>query len=263
MKKAIATLMVFALITTLLSGCVGPLRAPSKAEEGKTQQEKPAGSQQNNNLSMEPAIVESWAIGCSAILATKWGVDPHNYGMFDKNDKDAAATARTVLSRDWGISSRADLIELIERMTDGGHSSEFAEVYEAVASLSDAEYAELLEYAEGIESYMWPLTKSLGEKWGDRQIKAWDWFRMIHIIGWGYHAGYLELEEAYSMMIPVIERLSSTFSSWDEANENYLDGYAWWSMTDVGDPNSEYKNRVKIYESLKDDSTLYNPLLWQ
>jgi hypothetical protein len=51
---------------------------------------------------------------------------------------------------------------------------------------------------------MWLVVIAIGDQWGDKQIKAWDWFRMIHLAGWGYIAGYLEREEAYAHMTPVI-----------------------------------------------------------
>ncbi|MCL2046918.1 MAG: hypothetical protein FWG88_11105, partial [Oscillospiraceae bacterium] len=31
----------------------------------------------------------------------------------------------------------------------------------------------------------------------------------------------------------ISEKLRYYFSSWDEAYDNYLDGYAWWSRADI------------------------------
>jgi len=64
------------------------------------------------------------------------------------------------------------------------------------------------------------------------------------------------------MMLPIIERLFYTFSSWEEANENYLDGFAWWSCIDMQLPDSEYQRRVLSYERLQNDPILFDPLLW-
>ncbi|MCL2750316.1 MAG: leucine-rich repeat protein [Coriobacteriia bacterium] len=195
---------------------------------------------------MSPGEIEDWALGCSAILATANGSIPHYFGMFDSNPKNKQ-TAISVLSQSWNCNSRSDLIQLVERMTDNGHSARFVE---------------MLNSPNGADRTQAALAKTLSEKWGEKQIKAWDWFRMIHVTGWGYHAGYIELEEAYDLMLPVIERLFHTFSSWEEASDNYLDGYAWWAKIDIQSPVSEYKKRVAIFEDLKSDFVLYDPYLW-
>ena len=204
----------------------------------------------------------SWALGCSAILATRNRADPHQFGMTFRSPANAALE-KSVLRRDWGCESREDIIDTISLMTDYGHNASFAEAYSIVNSLSKEEYDALLVLSGDVDRYMWPLTKSIGDKWGGKQIKAWDWFRMIHLAGWGYVAGYLELDEAYELMQPSIDRLHSTFSSWEEACDNYMDGYAWWSRTDVSQAYSEYKSRLGIYEGLKGDATLFDPSVWK
>lgn len=217
------------------------------------------------NTASEGINYKAWALGCSAILATRNGYEPYQFGMFTKNDTNAGR-AKNLLSQSWGCSSREDLIETIEYMTDNGHNSSFAEAYGIATSLSDSDYQTLLELSGDVDRYMWPLTKSLGDKWGDKQLKAWDWFRMIHLAGWGYVAGYLELQEAYDYMTPVIERLRSTFSSWEEANENYMDGYAWWSRTEVSKSGTEYKRRLQIYKAILDyplEKNLFDPTVWK
>ena len=204
---------------------------------------------------------KSWALGCSAILAKRNGFEPYQFGMFS-NSFQNRATVKSLLSRDWSCSSREDLIALILRMTDNGHNESFAEAYYIITTLSKEEYEYLLKSSGDVDAYMWPLTKALGEKWGDKQIKAWDWFRMIHLAGWGYIAGYFSLEEAHEYMAPVIERLSGTFSSWEEACDNYMDGYAWWSRTDVSKSGTEYERRLGIYQGIKNDEILFDPTVW-
>ncbi|MDR3278371.1 MAG: DUF1266 domain-containing protein [Oscillospiraceae bacterium] len=213
------------------------------------------------------ADVNAWLLGCGAILAEQNNKsNPYNLGMYVRNAEGVTVLQASLYSS-WGINSRQTLLATVASMTDDGHNSNFAYDYALVSSLSDAEYQALLKNAQGVDTYMWPLTKALGDKWGDQEIRAWDWFRMMHLIGWGYVAGYLELQEAYDLAEPLIERLKSAFSSWDEATENYLDGYAWWSRTDVSLDKSEYKTRVKIYEELKaqqeENGLLFDPAVWK
>jgi hypothetical protein len=110
---------------------------------------------------------------------------------------------------------------------------------------------------------MWPYTKQLGDKWGDRQIKAWDWFRMFHIVGWGYTAGFVTKDEAYELLEPVIELLLENFDNWEQANQNYLDGYIWWSRTDTSQRDPELQRRLNIYDKIKDDRHLFDPAVWR
>jgi len=212
------------------------------------------------HLEFTPQEYESWARGCSAILASRFpGYDPHEFGMVVQNER-TAEDIREMLSRDWGVDSRRDLVSTIERMTDTGHNARFIEAYKLVSRENFDSSANDLFGDEG--HYMWPLTKSIGDKWGGRHIQAWDWFRMIHLASWGYSADYLEREEAYALMTPVIKLLRSEFTSWDEANDNYMDGFAWWSRTDLKDFNSEYYLRRDIYSAIADDPTLFDSSVW-
>jgi hypothetical protein len=210
---------------------------------------------------LTPEEIESWALGCSAILAShSLGYKPSEFGMFEKNDSNAES-AKSVLSGSWGINNREDLIGTITRMTENGHNESFIEYYSMFSALSNEEFgmmvdeylAEAGEDADIDSIYMTSLTKLIGDSWGDKQIKAWDWFRMIHLAGWGYIAGYFEREEAYEHMIPVIERLNSTFSSWEEAVINYMGGYAWWSQTNIYQFVNDYRQRWGTYEGIKDN----------
>ena len=213
----------------------------------------------------ENANIKAWMLGCGAILAKVNGQDPYSIGMNPRTAANATS-ARRSLSGSWGCDDRWDVILTIMSMTDGGHAEDFRFDAELANSFSDAEFKELLDMAGEVDRYMWPLVKDLSAKWGERGIKAWDWFRMCHLAGWGYLAGYLELEEVYLLVEPIAERLSLTFTSWDEATENYMDGYAYWSRTDVSKDNTSYKQRLKIYEDLKaaqaKDGLLFDPNVW-
>jgi hypothetical protein len=213
-------------------------------------------------IALLPGEIEDWALGCSAVLAVRNDLDPYQFGMMAKGDPYSARAAAAVLSRDWGCDNRAVLLDLIARMTDGGHNVSFAKAYHELSALTEEDDEQWLQ-ANGDKDRAWlELTKSLGDRWGDKQIKAWDWFRMMHLTAWGYIAGYIDLQESYDLMTPVIQRLRQSFSSWDEANRNYIDGYAWWSGTDITRPDTEYKLRLNLYESIRSNTLVLNPDVW-
>ena len=51
---------------------------------------------------------------------------------------------------------------------------------------------------------------------------AWDWFRVSHLAQWGYLAGYVSYPEALALVEPAAEKVCQTYSSWAEAQADYL-----------------------------------------
>lgn len=100
--------------------------------------------------------------------------------------------------------------------------------------LSEEEF-EAAVTAAGDEGWRLAYTKELAQKWGDKGIWALDLFRMSNLVQWGYTAGYLTYRESLALLEPAAAILSTQFSSWDEAYENYLDGYHWRTWTEPGE----------------------------
>ena len=227
--------------------------------------------------------LESWAMAMGAYLnAANNGGRPTvfgskgrglSYGMDAIGKPSAVGTiytyewARYILESSWGITDRESLIETVCRMTYYGHNADFQAYVSMIKGMSAAEYRELLNNAEGMDAYMFPYTKRLGEKWGDRGILCWDLFRMSNLVQWGYAAGYLTYSEALALLEPAATLLQKNFKNWNEAFENYLDGYNWWAREDVGakDPwtvtrGPYVKKLMQNYSELFDNSLFKNPI---
>lgn len=182
----------------------------------------------------------AWALPMGAMLSYMNTSHPERFGGSarapepqEKQGKSGRDYARGILNgNSWGIMDRADLIDTVLRMTVAGHNMDFLNDVAYTKSLTTAQYNQYLN-SSGIESYMFPYTKQLGEKWGSKGIIAWDLFRMSNLVQWGYLAGYLTYPEALALMEPAARSLKASFSSWDEAYENYLDGYNWWARNNV------------------------------
>lgn len=257
-EKSRFKVLIFCLAAFLLTGCTQP-SAPFDAASGA------ADGYVYNSVLTEDRVV-AWALGCSAIFAVRNGYDPNEFGMFVKNDYNAII-AKSIIYESWGCSRHDSLVSAILALVDHGDNTSFVALYNIVAPMTDKELDRLAASSGMSDPFTLRQTKELGGKWGDKQLKAWDWFRAIQITGWGYIAGYLNREEAYSLMKPVIEQLRSTFSSWDDANDNYMDGFAWTSGADPSDylSSREYNKRMSIYEDLKaypQEITLFDPTLW-
>lgn len=168
----------------------------------------------------------------------------------------ARESFRENLSSAWGIRDREGLMELIGRMTLHGHNDSFQEAAAIAQSLSEEDMGALLAVSSETDRYMWPYTKYLAEKWGDKGILAWDLFRISNLVQWGYTAGYISYEEALTLLEPAAVKLSESFSSWDEAYENYLDGYHWWERSDARGQDIWQTERGKLYQGMKADPKL-------
>jgi hypothetical protein len=215
----------------------------------------------------ENSNLNEWFLGVGAILGKRNNQDLYELGMAVRTPGNVQAQRRSLKSS-WSVSDRDDLIETIINMTYFGHSMRFNYDVELFKSLSKTEQNDILKNSEGVDKYMWPYVMELDKKWDDKSIYAWDWFRMGHLCRWGYMAGYITAEEAYELFEPVAELLRETYNSWDEATENYLDGYAYWARVDVSREPNEFLRRQTIYEELKISEKkdtrglLFDPAVW-
>ena len=207
--------------------------------------------------------LEAWALPMGAMLVRM------NYGRIEGFGGDGRAVpmsysttsgmspvmtmaefARETLADSWSIYGRTDLIETVASMTVAGHNLDFLEAAAIADRLTDAELEDLIAQSGEVDAYMWPYTKALSEKWGDKGILAWDLFRMSNLAQWGYAAGYVTYAEALALVEPAATLLCETFSSWDEAYENYLDGYNWWNRTDLDGQDVWDTYRGRLYQSM-------------
>lgn len=181
--------------------------------------------------------LEQWALAMGLIYTyrayTGEGTPTNiRFGMSRRLAKHVQAR-RESLSANWGGNDRAHIIGLVQSMTAHGHNDSFQAAAKDANALTPNELTYLVSISGEVDQYMWPYTKSLSEKWGDRGILAWDLSRMGAMVQWGYHAGCLTYEEALALVEPAAQLAVENFSSWEEFYENYLDGYNWWARNNV------------------------------
>lgn len=206
--------------------------------------------------------MDAWARAMGSMLNyISWGASPEEFGglkrgtfgatsVLDSFTNTAPKRARTLLSGSWGVNSREALLYQIAALTERGHNGDFLDNVAYINGLSKAQYAAYLSDA-GKNAYMIPYTKELGKKWGDRGIMCWDMFRVGNLVQWGYIAGYFTYAEACALAEPAARKICANFKNWDEAYDNYLDGYNWWACVD----QSKRKTRVRQdeYDHMKED----------
>lgn len=204
--------------------------------------------------------LESWALAMGAMRGQMDMDSPKIFGQMHRSSW-ATKKIRERLASDWGSGSdREGLIALIQRMTPHGHNDDFQVAAAAANDLTEDEMAALIAFSSGADQYMWPYTRAVSEKWGDKGILAWDLSRMANLVQWGYTAGFLTYEEALELIEPAARMAHETFSSWEEFYENYLDGYNWWARNDVFEKDLWTVTRGPVCRSMLDDPSMQTVL---
>lgn len=197
--------------------------------------------------------LEAWALAMGAMLSRMNMEHPNWFGIASRTTSKVKECRKMLNGDSWGIPDRDSLAYAVLSMTFYGHYSTFWEMAEDVKTHSQEERDAISAASTAWPSYMWEYTEYVDEKWGDRGIMAWDLFRMSNLVQWGYTAGYLTYAEALELLEPAAIILCDNFSSWDEAYENYLDGYNWWARNDVLGQDIWATSRGKIYLEMKED----------
>jgi hypothetical protein len=208
----------------------------------------------------------AWLLGMNAILSKSDKANPYIISGRARSSN-SASRAKLSLLVGWEVSNREELVVQLAFLQGGfGHSIAFNNDVASIKALSRTDLTQLLSIAETENFYMLQQVVDWDKKWGNKSIYAWDWFRGGTLCAFGYLAGYLDLKEAYQLAEPFANNLRAVFSSWDEAVDNYMDGYAYWSRTDLRTPNTEYTRRVQLYKEMKEEQAvkglLFDPKVW-
>jgi len=219
---------------------------------------------ENQNI-LKNTNLDEWATAMSSIHAATWpNGNEYHFGFTDRNARNVKQIRDDTLASGWSIDSREDLLYQIYALLVEGHNEMFLEDSDVVESYSSQERSKLLKEG-GEDAKLIIRNEAISKKWGDRGIRAFDLFRVSGLAQWGYTAGYLTLEEALALVEPAVYLLKEDFSSWDEAAQNYLDGYSYWAFR--ADVRDEYNARLKLYNIMKERSVegippVYDDTLW-
>lgn len=260
-KRALAFVLVFAMMTTMVAGCGKKDSTTGKtAKTESTAKEEKKGSNEDENSNLG-----KWARAMGAILMKMNGGDPYYFGGFEANENNKAA-AKSILEQSWQITSREELIKQIKQLIKKGQRKEYKQDAKEMAKFSDKELEEIMaELTDGMRLHYDNVQYNY-DKWEKKGVLAWDLCRVSHLAQWGYLAGYFTVGEAQAIIEPAARRLQKNFTSWEDVQNNWLDGYVWWADVDMSKSGNEYENRKEVYEQLKtaqkEDGELFDDSLF-
>jgi len=188
----------------------------------------------SSSLYADLTRAQFWAISLTGIM-TEANNSNHNTLHASSLDDRGRNTWHIVLSRDWGITSREELLATIESLESGGNAAAFAEIQDILfrIMLAPNENAQ----REILSSVSWDQTKInrfnyVYANWPQYYyitIKAWDLGRIISLCRWGYNVGFLSEDEAWELIFYYARMIQGMYGSWQEYGYDYFMGRIFWA----------------------------------
>jgi len=192
---------------------------------------------ENTNLS----LAQQWGIACGADLAFLNG-----YPLNTLEEDVDQEMMQSQLSEWWGIESKDDLIEMLDSLAEGRHSSVFAILDKAFRMGEDEGAKFLAEHftdeedmeiaidrinnlAEAYEQFK---ADGLWKKSTSPNFIAWDLVRRINVCRNGFDAGFIDGKEALEIIVDTAKRLQKEYGSWRELSIAYQFGRYIWGGDD-------------------------------
>lgn len=245
MKKKLAVfLCACSLAVTTLVGCSSP--SSEKIGVGTPEPERKEidhNEEMGSNLGL-------WGRAMGSVLLYLNDGSPYYFGGYMATEENKKS-AGNILASSWEINNRKELLAQIQFLLKTGSRKNFYEEAKAMEQMSEKELKRAMKQLSGDLLIHYQMVQYNWETWQKKGLLAWDMCRISHLAQWGYIAGYVDGKEAQALIEPAAKKLKEKFTSWDEVQNNWLDGYCLFADIDREASHSDYTNRLAIYEKLK------------
>ncbi len=259
--KTVCFLCIGIVSLSVLTGC----NTGSNQEKSQT----PSATPKKELVSQEDSTsnLGQWGRAMGSVLISINEGDVYYFGGYETTNGNQKAAAK-ILNQSWGITNRTDLLIQIQDLLKTGNRTEYRKEAKEMNAMSNKKLKTALKQLSGDTLIHYQMVQYNWKKWKKNGLLAWDLCRVSHLVQWGYVAGYISIEEAQALLEPAAQKLQKKFSSWDEVQQNWLDGYALFASIDASHPaGTDYEARQKVYETLKteqsEDRLLYDDSLFQ
>jgi len=208
----------------------------------------------NSFLFAELTKTQMWAIALTGIMTESNRSNRNSLNTSAMNES-GRNTWLNVMSRDWDVNTREELLETLESLENGGHSASLKEIQNIIYEI----YGITNEYdvITILEKYSWDETKInrynyVTANWGKyyyRSIRSWDLGRSISLCRWGYNTGFLTEEEAWERIFHYAKIIQSLYNSWEEYGYDYLMGRVFWA-SGFREEENYFARTEPIYQKL-------------
>ena len=225
----------------------------------------------DNIITEELSKEQLWAIALTGIMSER---NRSNNSTLSTSwtDYRYRAVWLEVLRRDWGITTREELLETLDDMENYGHAGSLEYIKSIILEKNVVIYeidennvlvtTELDFHYLSIRGYNYLVfTYSNWDLLSNRTILAWDLGRNIALCRWGYDVGFLSEEEAWEKIMYYARIIQPLYNSWEEYGYDYYIGRVFWA-SGFGEENRYNEETIPIYEKLINRNGLWYNLEW-
>lgn len=198
----------------------------------------------------DSANLGAWTRAMGSVLIELNEGNAYVFGGYEKNGDNKAGAVK-ILKSSWGIKSKEDLLQKIRELLRTGDRTAFRAEAKDMNAMSKKKLKTAMKQLSGDMLIHYQMVQYNWNAWKKKGLLAWDMCRISHLAQWGYIADYLTLEEAQAVMEPAIKKCRDNFASWDEVQNNWLDGYCLYATIDRKAANTDYTVRRNLYQELK------------
>lgn len=175
--------------------------------------------------------VEKYACAFSSNLLNinKLTIDQFNPKVWDGDNK-----SMDILKNSWGIESRDDLLWHLQDLSQGGQAGSFNKLrslfvdYPAMDCMAIA----CKQGLTVLETNRLFFVEAMAPRLGEQGLLAWDEGRSLNLIRWSLAAGYITHQEALELAAPYVEKIESSYSSWEDYMSHYIIGRGFMGLNE-------------------------------
>ncbi len=171
---------------------------------------------------------------------------------------------KKILSRDWSIDNRDDLIETIAKMEYSGHDDSYNLLKNLMIENEYIPLQDILkqETLSSKNRKYYAFLQIHREEYENIDLIAWDLGRMTSLVRWGYQVGFLSEPESWNIMLYFGQKIQKYYSSWEEYGRAYGLGRIFWA-SGFGKEDSYRDKTEPIVADLLSETGLWNSLKWK
>lgn len=244
-KQIICGLCICAAVTGMLSACSKGDGSRNNTATAPTQ--KPLVSEEDTDSNLG-----RWARAMGSVLISMNDGNVYYFGGYEHTEGNRKAAA-DILKQSWNISDRIGLLTQIHSLLKEGARTEYRKQAKEMNAMSAKQLRTAMKQLSGDLKVHYEMVQYNWNAWNKNGLLAWDMCRISHLAQWGYVAGYLDIKEAQAIIEPAARKLKDNFTSWEDVQKNWLDGYALYASIDAtAGTGTDYEARKKVYEELKE-----------
>jgi len=201
-----------------------------------------------------------WAIALTGIMTE---VNNDSHFTLNSNPQRSSNVYLEVLRRDWGVTDKKELLDILDQMENDGHSIQLEQIKNIILE-HNGDLDEIIknyQFRSETEYYRLLFTLANWELYKNISIVSWDLGRNVALCRWGYDVGFLTELEAWEKIMYFAKRIQPFYRSWADYGYTYFLGRIFWA-SGFGSVERYVTPTEQIYRNLISETGHWNSLRW-